>query len=255
MARLSDSNERGAVYVEFLIAFFPIFLIFLAVCQLALVAAAETIVRHSAFAAVRSAIVVLEASPDQFDGAPRGNLSQGQPRVVPGAEEVLGKLGFTVETTVEATTKLPQVGARMVPIQTAALVPLLPLAPRADPATDSVMASIVAATKNQLPFALKYSRAATRVTLHDAPDDASLANEPIKANANVTVRVSYLFHCTVPLVRVLMCRGFDAVTTANPDYPMEQLKQLVGTDDRFKLLSAEATLPNQGAAYYDREHS
>lgn len=77
---------------------------------------------------------------------------------------MLEALGFVPEVTVEVTTKLPQEGARMVPIQTAALLPLLSVAPR-----------FAAATEQQFPFALKYTRAATRDTVRDAPDNASLA--------------------------------------------------------------------------------
>lgn len=245
MARVSVGDDRGAVYVEFLLAFFPIFLMFLAICQLALIGAAETVVRHSAFSAVRSAIVVLEDNPEKFDGAPRGSLSQGRPSVVKGAEEVLGKLGFAAEAVAEAATKLPQEGARMVPIQTAALLPLLPVAPRADLPSDTVANSLVSATVQQLPFALKYTRAATRISLHDEPSNVSLASEPFEPKANVTVRVSYLYQCTVPVVRVLMCRGTG----------VDKLKQLVGNEGRFKLLTAEATLPNQGADYYARGES
>lgn len=253
MARLRPSDDCGAVYVEFLIAFFPLFLLFLAVCQLALVASAEALVQHSAFTAIRSAIVVLEDSPVRFDGAPRGNLSQGRPSTVRGADEVLRKLGIVVANEEEATTKLPQEGARMVPIQTAAVLPLLPLAPRAGAASESVSGSIVAATEKQLPYALKYTKVATRVSVHDAPGNVSLANEPVGAKANVTVRVGYLFHCAIPVVRVLMCRGLEAVAKANPGQSVERLRELIGREARFKYLTAEATLPNQGAGYYAQD--
>jgi hypothetical protein len=143
----------------------------------------------------------------------------------------------------------------MVPIQTAAFLTLLTVAPRTNAGTDSISASIVAATEKQLPFALAYTRAATRVTLHDAPANVSLAVEPIDLMANVTVRVGYLYHCTVPMVRMLMCRSLDSIAKTNPGHPVERLKQLMNPSGHYTYLSAEATLPNQGAKYYARESS
>ena len=138
MARLVPNDERGAVYVEFLIAFFPLFLLFLALCQLALIGSAEAIVRHAAYAAVRSAIVVLEDDPEKFDRADRGSLSQGRASAVKGLDDVVSKLWIGRVSVTNNNLKLggisvdnlvSQQGARMVPIRTAALLPLLPIAP------------------------------------------------------------------------------------------------------------------------------
>ena len=225
---------------------FPLFVLFLAICQLALIGVAEAVVRHSAFAAVRSAVVTLEDKPENYDGAPRGSLSLGRPGVGPGADTVLRKLGFTVETEVEDATTLPQQGARMVPIQVAALLPLLSLAPRSDNVlnNDTLASATVSVTERQLPYALAYSRAATQVTLHDHLGDESLASDPIGAKATVTVMVTYLYQCTVPVVRVMMCGGLRNNA---------KLEKLVGIEARFKRFTAKATLPNQGADYYARE--
>ncbi len=77
MARLALRHDsRGVVYVEFLIAFFPLLVIFLGICQLALIASARLVVQHAALAAARSAIVVLEDSPDDFGGAGKGKLTE-----------------------------------------------------------------------------------------------------------------------------------------------------------------------------------
>jgi hypothetical protein len=171
---------------------------------------------------------------------------------VKGAEAVLGKLGFVAAPTVDAMVKVPQQGARMVPIQTAALLPLLPIAPRANLSTDTLGNALVAATEQQLPYALEYSRAATRVTVHDEPNNVSLASEPVDSKASVTVRVSYIYHCTVPVVRAMMCRGLAGISKESPGQPVEALQRLMGNDGRFKLLTAQATLPNQGADYYPR---
>jgi hypothetical protein len=249
--------DRGAVYVEFLIAFFPIFLIFLALCQLGLIGAAEAVVRHSAFSAVRAAIVVLEESPDDFDGAPRGNLSAGRTDGIKNVDDVLKKLDVTTSEKAATSDKhATQQGARMVPITAAAYLPLLPVAPSEQMsrgAADTIDHSIVSADERQLGFAIEYTKVATKISVHDAPDNQSLAIEPIGLKAPVSVRVRYFFHCTVPVVRTMICRSLTALGK-NPliKVPAE-LGSMLGQDAHFKLLTATATLPNQGAAYYGAE--
>ena len=78
---------------------------------------------------------------------------------------------------------ISQHGARMVPIQTAAYLPLLPLAPSeqnvATP-SDSVSGTLVGASNRQLGFAVGYTRAAAIVTVHDSEDNEALAVDPIQ---------------------------------------------------------------------------
>jgi hypothetical protein len=262
MARVGQIGERGAVYVEFILAFFPLFLMFLALCQLALISAADAIVRHAAFSAVRSAVVVLEDDPMKFDGAARGDLSSGQVGQFKGADAVLAKLGITAtvsrnsgHSSGAANASVPQQGARMVPIEAAAVLPLLPVAPNegmGQPGRDTVANSIASTTESQLGFALEYSKAATKVTLHDAPDAIVLAAEPIGSKASVSVRVRYLFHCTVPVVRVMMCHSPERIAKEGAFEVSLSLSKLMGTEARYKLLTSVATLPNQGADYYPR---
>ncbi|XYH94745.1 TadE/TadG family type IV pilus assembly protein [Sorangium sp. So ce1128] len=66
MTRLYRDIE-GAVYVEFLIAFLPLFVVFMALCQLAYVQAAHIVVQHAAVMATRAAIVVLPDDPAYYD--------------------------------------------------------------------------------------------------------------------------------------------------------------------------------------------
>jgi hypothetical protein len=258
MARLDKlGDERGAVYVEFLIAFFPLFLLFLALCQLALVAAAEAVVRHAAYAAVRSAIVVLEDAPSKFGGAARGDLSSGNASRGKGIYDVITMLGITKSTVTAQPSSLnqflPQQGARMVPIRTAAYLPLVPLAPNQSSTRaqgDSVANSLASTSDQRLGFALEYTRAAAWVSLQDSGNGSLFAAEPIGAKSPVTARVFYLFHCTVPVVRALMCRSLSHYNLMGI---FQGLVPLVGSDARFKGLTATATLPNQGADYYARD--
>lgn len=294
MAWLVRSDDRGAVYVEFLIAFFPMFLLFLGVCQLALVAAAEAVVRHSAFSAVRSAIVTLDDQNEQFKDVECGNLSAGNTKKVPGIEAIVEKLAERskrsgAQSTRRAASNLGvrlgssiglgfgaaiehvrdemgatfqifnrQHGARMVPIRAAALLPLLPLAPKPGGTraqTDSVANALQVIDADQITSAIEYTASATAVTVHDTEGTAALALDAFEADALVTVRVRYVFRCGVPVVRMLMCRSLKDVLADERWHEQAQnrLSSLDGADARFKLLTATATLPNQGAHYYARQ--
>jgi hypothetical protein len=288
VARLGlRSDTRGVVYVEFLIAFFPLLLMFLAVCQLALIASAHLIVQHAALATARSAIVLLEDSPDEFGGAKKGELTThpGEAKATP--ETALRALGVDVPETsssswlggtfeqVSATADArPQQGARMQTIRTAGYLPLLALAPRPDtlgPSSDpSLGDSLPAGFESRFSFGLRWSRAASVITLHDIPGTEELAAEPIDHTAPVTVRVTYLFQCAVPFVRALLCDTLASLLALpNPllggtaagearaalvrrlqlaEAPGD-LVQLAAAGSRFTVLTAETTLPNQGAAY------
>lgn len=70
--RMTDA--RGAIYVEFLIAFMPVFVMFLGLVQLADLHQASVIVGHSAIMAARSAVVVLHDDPQYY-----GNAEIGKP--------------------------------------------------------------------------------------------------------------------------------------------------------------------------------
>ncbi len=286
-------DERGVVYVEFLLAFFPLLILFFSVCQLALIASARLVVEHAAQSAVRSAIVILDEPPGAFGGAPRGDLSQGQIGPDSSAEALLAALGVNIQVPGGASTVGgalaavgnviggaggEQAGARMDPIRTAAYFPLLALAPR--PSTllgsdaQSLGDSLPEGFGGRMQFGLDFSRAATVVTVHDVPGAEVLAVEPVEPKAPVTVRVTYLFHCAVPLARTLVCDtlsslltpetslfGFGTPTGKNAALIRRlklaeapgALQMLAGPASRFVVLTAEATLPNQGASYYQAE--
>jgi len=283
-------DERGVVYVEFLLAFFPILVLFFSVCQLALIASARLVVEHAAQSAVRSAIVLLDEPPGDFGDAPRGNLSEGQTTPDSSAEALLAALGVNIRTpggrlasgspvqAVVGATSGGQTGARMEFIRTAAYFPLLALAPR--PSTllgsdaQSLGDSLPEGFGSRMQFGLEFSRAATVVTVHDVPGAEALAAEPIEPKAPVTVRVTHFFHCAVPLARTLICDTLSSLLTPESSLfglgaptgknaalirrlklaeAPDVLQALAGPASRFVVLTAEATLPNQGASYYQAE--
>ena len=271
------SDVRGAVYVEFLVAFMPVFVMFLATTQLALLTAAKLVVQHAATSAARSAIVILEDDPERFDGAPRGSLTDKESG--PAALELLSALELpgidgVVSHAADDDGEVAgdaQRGARMVPIRTAAYFPLLALAPDAsvlegNPA-DDVASSLTTELGRRAASALEYTRAATVVSVHSAPGTEELARH-IGKKEPVTVRVTYVVHCAVPLARSLVCNPLGDLVERHENEPHESedvlvalgrrfatvesrsgFERLAASGARFVVFEAEATLPNQGAEY------
>ncbi len=63
-------GERGAVYVEFVIAFMPFFTFFLCLWQVAILYSSKLVVDHAANAAARAAAVIYGEDPANFGGEP-----------------------------------------------------------------------------------------------------------------------------------------------------------------------------------------
>ena len=219
MAALSlRRDERGAVYVEFLLAFLPIFLMFLAICQVAFLVAGRLVVNHAAFAGARSAIVVLEDDPQRYAGAERGRLSDKPPAAgAPGPLALVSQLisGAPASAPAPSPSKPAQQGLRMQAIRRAALRPLAAIAPTATAflggRDGTLQASLEGDTASARIFGRVYTEAAAVVTVHDAPNAAELAAEPIARNAPVAVRVTFVQHCGIPIVRALICRSLSTL--------------------------------------------
>ncbi len=61
-------DECGIAFLEFLVAFIPVWLFFLSIVQLALIATASLIVQHAADSAARAAVVVFSDDPKEYEG-------------------------------------------------------------------------------------------------------------------------------------------------------------------------------------------
>ena len=259
-------DERGAVYVEFLIAFFPLFLLFLAICQLALVTAARVVVSHAAVAGVRSAIVVLEDPGDEhdnYDGAAFGILSHGGSQSA-GPSIPFGSTASSILTPAASSesNNKQQSGPRMTPIRQAAQAPLAVLAPSfgsLQSAENTLSRAVSVGNSSNESFAFTYTQAASAITVHSSESSDELATEPLPPTDNVTVRVAYLYRCAVPWVRSLMCRTLTNLLNPDPSSSnapvIERLKQAgasaklqqwVSSSERFAILIGQASLPNQG---------
>ena len=64
------SATRGAVYVEFLIAFMPLLMFFLSLIQLTWVNTANIVVKHAAVIATRAATIVIPDDQNEYDTDP-----------------------------------------------------------------------------------------------------------------------------------------------------------------------------------------
>ncbi len=235
MARLTANGSRGAVYVEFLIAFMPLFLLFLAICQFSMLGVARIVVSHAAVRAVRAAVVILEDDPAYYQNVGRGILSDGGGN---------------------------QKGQRMNAIRSAATVPLTILAPGAQVLTaqaNDMSSALTPMTLAQSNSSELYTDLLTQVTLHDTPTGAGYAAEPIAPDATVTAQVVHYYQCEIPLVRRLACKTLSALSSAPDSSTRESFVQALRSNPAlnqyvegryFYVLTAKATLPNQGARYY-----
>jgi hypothetical protein len=275
-------NERGAVYVEFLLAFLPIFLMFLAICQVSFLVVGRLVVSHAALAGARSAIVVLEDDPDAYGGAERGWLSDKPPaKTETSTFAALGQLTSGAPSSDPTTTaaKPQQQGLRMQAIRRAALRPLAAIAPTAGAflagRNGTLQASLEGDSGSARAFARVYVDAAAVVTVHDPANVDQLVAEPVGRTAPITVRVTFVQLCGIPVVRGLMCHSLPSllespitarkgistgkeqtlrqrlVASAMPGW----LELAAPQDARFVVFKAEVTLPNQGAAYDYAEKS
>jgi hypothetical protein len=212
-------DQRGVVYAEFLMAFVPFFLLFLGGVQLSLIALARIVVTHAATQAARAAVVAIDDDPyfDREDRTARKHLdakaaSSGRDKI----ESMASALGLP------KTGKLASKGsARLSRVRRAAYWPLSILAPSCTALLELLPG---AGSDDDLEQALGttpwlrallgyfvYDRVASAVTFPEAPGSNQLRDlddAPAFADDEVvTVRVSYLYTCSVPLVRRFMCRS------------------------------------------------
>ena len=117
-------DSRGVVYIEFVLAFMPLLLMFLAICQVSMLTMGRLVVQHAALCGARAAIVVLEDDPKNYADAPRGNLKDGAPTRA-SIEAIFEKVGVSLPSglglgATNEDRSDEQRGARMVSIRAAA---------------------------------------------------------------------------------------------------------------------------------------
>ncbi len=214
-------DTRGAVYVEFLISFIPVFFMFLGMVQIALMFVGGLAVQRAAAAAARAAAVVLDDDPQYYGGAERMQLGGGGSG---GSTEgaVVGFLAGRGISGDSGSVSMPGLddtssegGARMEAIRSAASTPLMAVAP--PPAvfvrSESVGGAIGSMPASRIATALLWNRGAMAVRIVDGPASTTartsferrdLEDESVMPD-QARVRVSYLFHCAVPIANRWIC--------------------------------------------------
>jgi hypothetical protein len=248
-ARDLTDDCSGVVFVEFLIAFVPMWVFFLCVAQMALIARANLLVRHAADCAARSAVVVLPDDPAEYAGEPEMSL-QRKPLTPGDITEVIRRLSDSVGRSIAGSGALAQSSfaianpgrSRLDTIRLAAYVPLAPLAPRRfgiDP-RPSLREAI--GDGHSLLAAIAHHPVALAVTFPGATGDVATGPE-------ITVRVTYAYQCAVPLARRLLCRSFRELPSRG-DYEQSLLPVLASiATGRFRELQHETTLMIHDAPY------
>jgi hypothetical protein len=268
MTRTPDPriNHRtgGAVYVEFLIVFIPVFIMFLGMLQAALIYVGNLAVQHSATTATRAAIVVLDDDPQYYGDAYRNEIGGDS-----GGEDSLENVtAFLAMAGLEGGLAPPDLGgggasggARMSAIRNAASIPLLAVSPSMEQLTgDPTIYKAIGGdpAERALVGAVLYNRAAVAVNFPSSPGANSFVTS-WGDDEDVTVRVTYFFHCGVPLVSRLMC---DDIFSLNSGTPTEQIRDLAraGGDpqriaaalDRIEIAQARLDRAAPGVTEHER---
>jgi hypothetical protein len=275
-------DARGVVYVEFLVAFVPVFVLFLAVVQLSLISVARLVVQHAATRGARAAVVVLDDDPSRYDDAARGDLRAGNGDDG-AAQDELGNLvgpdGDADEHKAgEGAPRIHYGGARMAAIARAVHVPMAAISPAPTWITEalgvrgrSVEQALGPGGPARLLYGLRFHVGlTTAITFPIAPGASKLHAGEVSDAELVTVRVTHLFACRVPIAARLMCGSLDwnakrrALSSGDGAAHADAFRELTGApgashhrllslaDASFALLRAEASFPAQDAPYLYR---
>ena len=204
----------GVVLVEFLMAFLPLLLLFCAITQLALIAAAGLVVQHAAVAGVRAAAVVLDDDPRFYAGAARGSLVAIGDDTSDRAWSQRFTRGFGAAHNASAEPPAYRDGPRMDAIRSAVHARIAAIVPDTgimrlllDPSAPSGLGRALGRTPlGRLAFGLSwYAPLSTAVSLPIAPGSDELAQGSFNPRTTITVRVTHAFACLVPIVASLLC--------------------------------------------------
>ena len=95
--RARHAGQRGAVTVEFLIGFMPMFMFFLWLMQYSFLITGKLITKHTAVITARAASVILDDDPEAYDQVPRGKYDgKRKEHIQAAARIVLSSLGGLV---------------------------------------------------------------------------------------------------------------------------------------------------------------
>lgn len=218
---------------------FPIMLmLWFGLTQLALIAMGKFVLAHAAHRAARAAVVVLDDDPEKYgDGKGSRNAIDGDGD--------------------------PKLSA----IRSAAAAPLTVLGPSDQsldfgklvqgemPISLTLREALTSGAGQALMGLVGYNAMSVALTLRQGDEVA----ESFGLHEPVTAHVDYLFPCRVPFAAQLLCRTYqEIVADKETRADLEKVespdlqKTLSSAPWRFLVLSAEETLPNQGADYHGK---
>ena len=219
--RMAATETQGAVYVEFLLSFIPLFTFFLGMIQVAMLYSAQLVVQQAAITATRAAAVVLDDNPERYDDQTRlsvedrggsGGEESGLPSLFPG-----GGGGGSMPSLGSDTA-----GRRYSSIRYAAMIPLITItpAPGAVFGGERLSTAIGSDPEARAVMALVYTRAMTSITFPSEPHGDSLRtswNSPDENGqaGSVTARVTYVYMCPVPIANRLLCEDGVSLFAGN----------------------------------------
>jgi hypothetical protein len=252
MARNAKSLAEdcsGVVFAEFLIAIVPLWVFFLCVVQLALVARASLMVKHAADSAARSAAVVLPDDPSEYGDEPEMSLDRSPlatadlMAAIDQLSDALGGSSHGSLPSALSSNAFANAGrSRLNTIRLVAYVALAPLAPPNIGIGSRPSLRKAIRDARGMSGALLYQPFALAVTFPGL--DGSVASGP-----EITVRVTYAYQCVVPLARRLLCRAFDELPSRG-DYERAAAPALWRiTGSHFRELQHQTTLMIHDASY------
>jgi hypothetical protein len=264
---MNRSGEHGTVMVETLIAFVPVFTLFLGIVQYTLLAAAQLVVHHAAVAGVRSASVVLDDDPARYGGAERLSIVDGSGS---DASDLLSTLAsfllsdVATDSSAGSPNASVQYGARMAPIRNAVYAKLAAIVPaRAQQTLEgkpgvSVLDGLGTEPARRLVQARHYLPVTTAITFPRSPGATELFEDRVEPAGVLTVRVTHVTPCTVPLVNTIMCATLSNVRSSKHSAAAAELQRAPAAQAqagstvenlRVRVLQAEASMPLQAAPY------
>ena len=218
----------------------PLLLTFLGVIQVSLLSVAHLVVRHAAQRGVRSAVVVLEDDPVRYGGSPRGSLV-----VEPVESRSPETLTFTAppSSSLEQTARglIERDSSRLNAIRAAVYLPLVVVAPsflEIASAPSSVSAAIDHGALSRLAGGVAYNFLAAAVTFPIGPGSASFRTHDYGPTDEITVRVTYLFKCEIPIVSALLCDSMVDLAAGVPLMAGKDAGVAAARGDREGVLAA-----------------
>ncbi len=184
MVRWANKHApKGVVYVEFLIVFWPMMLLWLGLAHIGLMYGAHIMVNHAAARAARAAIVIL---PDESEDWPDEPLTIGDD-----------------SNSLNAYENAPPAG-RLHAIRRAARMTLAPISPGLTSSGNPVGAIA------DLLVGYLWTDHAVAVTFPNGDGDYRTTFD---ATGPVTAQVTYLYRCPIPVVDKIICNRYWGADT------------------------------------------